>query len=116
MAFEYDVKNESGYDIIYLKGNLMEKHEAQTMLGEINEMIEQGHNKFLLHLKDLKYMNSSGIGILIGILTKARNAGGEVAVTGLSPKMNQLLVVTKLNSVFKITESIKEAAHLLIKV
>lgn len=116
MAFEYDVKNESGYDIIYLKGNLMEKHEAQAMLGEINEMVEQGHNKFLLHLKDLKYMNSSGIGILIGVLTKARNAGGEVAVTGLSPKMNQLLVVTKLNSVFKITESIKEAAHLLIKV
>ena len=116
MAFEYDVKNESGYDIIYLKGNLMEKNEAQPMLEAINEMIGQGHNKFLLHLKDLKYMNSSGIGILISILTKARNAGGEVAVTGLSPKMNQLLVITKLNSVFKITESIKEAAHLLIKI
>ena len=116
MAFEYDVKNESGYDILYLKGNLMEKHEAQAMLEAINEMIEQGHNKFLLHLKDLKYMNSSGIGILISILTKARNAGGEVAVTGLPPKMNQLLVITKLNSVFKITESIKEAAHLLIKI
>ncbi len=116
MAFEYAVKNESGYDIIYLKGNLMEKNEAQAMLDEINEMITQGQNKFLLHLKDLKYMNSSGIGVMIGILTKARNVGGEVAVTGLSPKMNQLLVVTKLNSVFKITESIKEAAHLLIKI
>lgn len=116
MSFEYDVKNESGYDIIYLKGNLIEKHEAQTMLNEINEMIADGHNKFLLHLKDLKYMNSSGIGIMIGILTKARNAGGEVAITGLSPKINQLLVVTKLNSVFKITESIKEAAHMLIKI
>jgi anti-sigma B factor antagonist len=52
---------------------------------------------------------------MIGILTKARNAGGEVVITGLSPKIKQLLVITKLNSVFKITESIKEAAHILIK-
>lgn len=115
MAFEYDVKNESGYTIIYLKGNLMDKLEAQAMLTEIGEIIEQGNNKFLLHLKDLRYMNSSGIGVLIAILTKARNTGGEVAITGVSSKMNQLLVITKLNSVFKITTSIKEAAHLLIK-
>ncbi len=115
MNFEYQIKNESGYDIIYLKGNLMEKSEAQEMLNQINEMIEQGQKNFLLHLKDLKYINSSGISIMIGILTKARNAGGEVVITGLSSKIKQLLVITKLNSVFKITESIKEAAHILIK-
>jgi anti-sigma B factor antagonist len=115
MTFDYQIKNESGYDIVYLKGNLMEKSEAQAMMNELSELIAQGHKNFLLHLKDLKYMNSSGISTMIAILTKARNAGGEVVITGLSAKIKQLLIITKLNSVFKITESIKEAAHILIK-
>ena len=41
MAFEYDVKNESGYDILYLKGNLMEKHEAQAMLEALTKLLEE---------------------------------------------------------------------------
>ncbi len=115
MAFEYLIETKTGYDIIYLKGNLIDKTEATNLLNELNYLIEQGKNRFLLQLSDLLYMNSSGIGVLISILTKARNAGGEVSITGLSPKINQLLVITKLNSVFKIADSEKEAAHILIQ-
>ena len=113
MAFEYDVKNESGYDIIYLKGNLMEKHEAQAMLGEINEMVEQGHNKFLLHLKDLKYMNSSGLNVLIQLLTKTRTSGGDSVICHVSKKVNDLLIITKLNTLFKVADTKEDAMKLL---
>jgi anti-anti-sigma regulatory factor len=47
--------------------------------------------------------------VLINILTRSRNVGGEVVVTQLSDKAKQLLVVTKLNTVFNVTETEEEA-------
>lgn len=109
MAFEFNITKSADYSIIQLSGNLIDKLEANQMLSDLNHLIEQGNKYFILDLQHLKFMNSSGIGVLISILTKARSIGGEVVICKISPKINQLLVITKLNSVFKITNSIKEA-------
>lgn len=113
MAFEYDIKSKDNCSVIYLKGNLMDKSEAIDMMGEIGYIIENKSKLFILDLKELKHMNSSGIGVLISILTKSRNVGGEAVISGLSKKINELLVITKLNSVFKIVETEKEAEAFL---
>jgi anti-sigma B factor antagonist len=113
MEFVYDSDDKEGYVLVTMSGNLMEKNSAVPLLNMIHDRSSRGDNRYILDLSDLKYMNSSGINVLINILTRARNHGGEVVITGLSPKINSLLVVTKLNSVFKVADTVKEAEEML---
>ena len=62
-----------------------------------------------IDLSEVRYMNSSGIGVLITILTKFRNKGGEVVLIKPSDQIRKLLVITKLNAIFTIVESEEEA-------
>ena len=54
-------------------------------------------------------MNSSGLNVMINVLTKSRKAGGEVAIANVTKKIKELLIITKLNSFFNVSESIDEA-------
>jgi anti-sigma B factor antagonist len=54
-------------------------------------------------------MNSTGLNILINVLTRTRNAGGDALIAGMSNSVRQLFIVTKLDTVFIITPTIAEA-------
>ena len=54
-------------------------------------------------------MNSTGLSILINILTQTRSKGGEVIIANVPEKINKLLLITKLNSVFTIKDNIELA-------
>lgn len=113
MNFEYTHDKVDDINLFVLKGDLIDKGQALQFLYEIDKCIEKKDNKFILDLVDLKYMNSSGLNILINILTKSRKTGGDVAIAGLSKKVHELLSITKLNSIFNIADSVKAAADKL---
>jgi anti-sigma B factor antagonist len=96
-------------------GELIDRGQATGLLDEIEEGIEKGENRILLNLADLKYLNSSGLNVIINILTKARKSGGDVAICNVNKKITELLVITKLNSVFNVCENIDEAVKVLSK-
>jgi anti-sigma B factor antagonist len=58
-------------------------------------------------------MNSSGLGVLITVLTKLRNKGGEVVLLNPSEQVKKLLLITKLNNIFNIFDSKEEAEAFL---
>jgi anti-anti-sigma factor len=58
-------------------------------------------------------MNSSGLNTLIQLLTKARVAGGEAVLFNLNKKINELILITKLHTLFKIADSKIDAVALL---
>jgi anti-sigma B factor antagonist len=63
----------------------------------------------VVDLGKVKFMNSSGIGILMGGMTTMRNAGGDLRICRASKKINNLLVVTQLITVFKHFKTLEEA-------
>jgi len=71
--------------------------------------LDDGIKNVLIDLAEMQYMNSTGLSILINILTQTRSKGGEVVVANVPEKINKLLVITKLNSVFNIKENIELA-------
>ena len=71
----------------------------------------KGHNKVILNLHDLQYMNSTGLNILISVLTKTRNAGGDTYLCRLSQSVRTLFIVTKLDQVFQIFPSETDAVE-----
>lgn len=109
MIFEYTIKTKGSIKVITLKGELMEKSQALALLNEVEECLSGKFNNFILNLEHLKYLNSSGLGVLISILTRCRRLEGEVVVTNLSQKVKELFLITKLNSVFTVTENMEAA-------
>lgn len=109
MTFEYKTKKESNINVFLLQGDLIDKTLASDMLTEIDSLIENKETKLILNLSELKYINSSGLNVLINILTKMRKSGGEVVISNVSRKVNDLLLMTKLNTVFTVTDNIEDA-------
>lgn len=107
--FTYIISEKPKYILISISGRLIEKEAAEPLIKEVESLIDNGKNKFVVDGKNLEYMNSSGLSVLLHILTKARNSGGEAVLCELSKKVKQLFIITKLTSVYSVVDSFSEA-------
>jgi anti-sigma B factor antagonist len=110
MNFEHHVKN--NVFTLRLSGDLIGEHSGTNLLEAVNSAIQKQHLTCIIDISDLRYINSSGIGVLITILTKFRNKGGEVYLMKPSENVKKLLVITKLNAIFQIVQSEEEVQKL----
>jgi anti-sigma B factor antagonist len=99
--------------ILVLEGDLIGENSGIDLIEAINTQVEAGVKKCIIDISDLRYINSSGIGVLITILTKFRNRGGEVCLLEPSDSVKKLLIITKLNAIFHVALSHEEAVALL---
>jgi anti-sigma B factor antagonist len=113
MEFAYQITEKNNYSLISLKGNLMEKNQANDLMDDINHLSEKDGSNFVISLEDFKYMNSTGLNVLLGILSKARKSGGEAVICAVPEKIKSLLVITKLVNVFSVVDSEELAAKAL---
>ncbi|MBK9283686.1 MAG: STAS domain-containing protein [Sphingobacteriaceae bacterium] len=113
MTFEHTIKKEENHALIKLSGNLIEKGQAQSLLETCDELVKEGCIKWAIDLENLKFMNSSGLNTLIQLLTKSRVAGGEAVIFNMNSKINELILITKLHTLFKVADS-KDAAFKLL--
>lgn len=109
MTFTFDITKDVNINIVRLSGELIDKNQANELISAVENLIENKEIKIIFDLGELKYINSSGLNILINVLTKARKSGGEVVITNVSKKVNELFLITKLNTVFTVTESLEKA-------
>ncbi len=115
MVFNYKSSKKENVNLYLLQGELIDRGQAIGLLEEIYGEIENNSNKISLNLADLKYINSSGLNVIINILTRARKSGGDVAICNVNKKINELLVITKLNSIFNMCNSEDETIAILTK-
>ncbi len=113
MLFEFSISDKNNCTIVSLSGELIEKNQANDLIKKIEELVAGGKNKVAINLEGLKYMNSSGLNTLIQLLTKTRNSDGETVIYNMNKKINELLLITKLNTLFKIVETEEQALKLL---
>ena len=106
---DFAISDRDTAQVVSLSGNFLANTGDNELIDLVGEQIENGAKKFVIDLKDVKVMNSTGLGLLIRILTKARTAGGEAVLTNIPDNISQLLVITKLNNVFRSFNSIDEA-------
>jgi len=78
--------------------------EIHTLRDSVRNLIADGKKKIILNLADVDYIDSSGVGELVGAFTTVRNAGGELKLMNLTQKVHDVLHVTKLYTVFDIRD------------
>ena len=113
MKFISEVKN--GTLIIRLNGDLIGENDGTGILTKATDAIQEKVLKCVIDISNLRYINSSGIGVLITILTKFRNKGGEVFLLKPSESVQKLLIITKLNAIFQVAKTEEEALMLAKK-
>jgi anti-sigma B factor antagonist len=96
------MKNElkDGVLVITLEGNLLGEHTNNPVIDFLKEQIEKGNKKILFNLGEVKFVNSTGLGMLLTAITKTRSAGGEMTLSNLPDQMKKLLQMTKLENIF----------------
>ncbi len=109
MAFNYSLSEDNGLVFLEMIGNLVDKAEAVDIGAEVEEKMADGHNRFVIDLSALEYMNSTGLNIILNLMNKSRDKGGEAVVAGATPRIKSLFSVTKLDSVFTMKSSRDEA-------
>lgn len=95
--------------IINLKGKLMGGPETQSIHEKVKELVENGVKKVVIDLGKVKWMNSSGLGALMGAMTTLRNAGGDLKLANVTDKVQSLFMITKLITIFETYNSVEEA-------
>ena len=95
--------------ILDLDGEIRIGDSATALRGAIRELVAAGNKKILLNLGGVRYVDSSGIGELIAIYTTVGRSGGHLKLLNLTDKVQDLLVITKLLTVFDVYEAEPEA-------
>ncbi len=113
MVLDYKITEENNIQVLVLSGELIDKNQATDLVKNIDDLLTQGKSKLIIDLSDLKYMNSSGLNVLIQLLTKTRTNGGESVIFNVSKKVNDLLIITKLNTLFKVADNKADAIKML---
>ena len=100
-------------DVVVLepKGKIMGGPDATLLHDKLHEFIDQKKKKVVIDLSKVEWMNSTGLGILISGLTTMRNNGGELKLAGVTEKIESLLTITKLITVFENYDSVDQAVQ-----
>ena len=95
--------------ILDLDGEVRIGDSATALRGAIRELVAAGNKKILLNLAGVRYIDSSGIGELIANYTTVGRTGGQLKLLSLTDKVQDLLVITKLLTVFDVYDAEAEA-------
>lgn len=104
----YSFKEEQGIQILTID-SLLNPADNQEVVKAVEALIEKQQSRFVIDLHQMDYMNSNGLTFLISILTRSRNAGGDVAIANLSNNIKKILLITRLQSAFSIHNSVEKA-------
>ena len=95
--------------IVDVHGRIVLGEESAALRGLIAELLNQGHKQILLNLGNVKFIDSSGLGNLVGAFSSVRKLGGELKLLSLTNRVHEVLQITKLYKVFDIKDDEVEA-------
>jgi anti-sigma B factor antagonist len=90
--------------IVDIDGRITLGEELSKLRDAVRTLISSGEKKIVLNLAQVDYIDSSGVGELVSSFTAVRNAGGELKLLSLTKKVQDVLYVTKLYTVFDIKD------------
>ncbi len=100
---------ENDVAILQISGKLMGGPETQQIHEHIKGLIADNVLNVIIDLGKVKWMNSSGLGVLMASYTTIKNKGGSLKLANVTEKVNSLLMITQLMTIFKTYESVDRA-------
>jgi anti-sigma B factor antagonist len=99
MALKISTHDAEGVTVVSCSGRIVFGEEAAD-LREVVKSLLQRTKQMVIDLAGVSYIDSGGLGTLVGLYTSARNAGGEIKLSNLTQRVHDQLQITKLITVF----------------
>jgi len=102
-------KIENHVAVLSLSGKMMGGPETTALHDHIRGLMNDGINKVVIDLGGVKWINSSGLGVLMAAMTTLKNADGQMKLANVTEKVESLLMITQLMRIFETYDSIDRA-------
>jgi len=104
VSIDFRIRHSDGITIVDLKGRITLGEGSVTVRDLVHDLLSKGQKRILLNLGDVNYIDSSGIGELVGAFAAAKKQGGELKLLSLTKRVHDLLQITKLYTVFDVKD------------
>ena len=109
MSLKLNTRQVNDIIVIDLSGRVTMGEACAAIRDEIRDEIGQGNRKILLNLADVSYIDSAGLGELTAAYTTNRNRGGQLKLLNLTKRVQDLMQITKLYTIFDVYDDEKKA-------
>jgi anti-sigma B factor antagonist len=104
----HQTKDATGVAVLQVEGQLIVGNR-QELKDLVQAALDRGERRLLIDFSRTGYIDSSGLGALVSISKKVREAGGELRLSGLNEDLRSLFELTKLDTLFAIAETPQQA-------
>jgi anti-sigma B factor antagonist len=108
MTLKIDTRMDGNAAIVSCDGRIVFGEEASALRERLKQLLQK-NRKIVLNLSKVTYIDSGGLGTLVGVYSSARAAGADIKLTGLGQRFRDVLQITKLVSVFEVCETEQQA-------
>jgi anti-sigma B factor antagonist len=109
MQLEIRERTVDDVTILEMTGKITIGEGSVQLRDAVSRLLDAGRNRIILNLAGVTYVDSSGIGELVSRFTTTKNSGGKLKLLNLTKKIKDLLMITKLLTVFEIYEDEQSA-------
>lgn len=95
--------------IIYVREERLDAHNSEELKAEMNRLFEAGSKELIVDLKEVRFIDSSGLGVLVSGFKNASTRQGSLKLSGLQTQVRSMFELTRLHRVFDIFQTIDEA-------
>ena len=110
MELKLTTRTIDGVTVVDCSGRIVFGDEAALVRETVRKLIAE-NKRIVLNLANVTYIDSGGLGTLVGLYTTAHNAGGAVKLAHLTERVGDLLQVTKLVTVFEVYDTVEKAVE-----
>jgi len=111
VSLEIQQRDREGITLLDLVGRITVGEEATHLRDRLRDLIANGARDFVLNLAEVDYIDSTGLGALVVCFTSLRKQNGRLKLLNLTPRNIELLVLTKLTTVFEVFDSEQDAVN-----
>ena len=108
MTLKIETRQADGVTIMSCHGRIVFGEEAAALRENLKQVLSSTR-QVVLNLAGVNYIDSGGLGTLVGVYSSARAAGAEIKLTGLGQRLRDVLQITKLVTVFEVYDTEQEA-------
>ena len=102
-------KIENHVAVLSLSGKMMGGPETTALHDHVRGLVNDGINKVVIDHSGVKWINSSGLGVLMAVMTTLKNSDGMMKLANITEKVESLLMITQLMRIFESFDSVERA-------
>lgn len=103
-----DVSEQNGYSVLAVSGEV-DVATVPRLREQLHGLVAQGSTKIVVDLDSVDFLDSTGLGVLVGALKRVRSNDGELSLVCTQPRIRKVFEVTGLTKVFSLYDSVDEA-------